>query len=91
MRTASSPLLPLLVFSTIMLALLHPCTCRHISWATYEERHQMNAKFSFPLPDHQHQLPPISHTEKFSKDDKGKKLFGASHKVVPGGPNPLHN
>lgn len=88
MRIAYSPLLPLLVFSTIMLSLLHPSTCRHISRATYEEELQLNTEFSRPLPQH---LPAIAHTVKFNKDDKVQKLYAASHKLVPGGPNPLHN
>lgn len=89
MRTAYSPLLPLLVFSTIMLSSLHPSACRHVNRATYEEEQQLNTEFSLPLPRH----PPanIAHTVKFNEDDKVKKLYAASHKLVPGGPNPLHN
>lgn len=87
MRTYS-PLLPLLVFSAILLASLHSSTCRHVSWATYEEKQQINTKYPLPFP--QYDLPGISHTVK-SKDDKVNKLFGGSHKAVPGGPNPLHN
>ncbi|KAF9668328.1 hypothetical protein SADUNF_Sadunf15G0117300 [Salix dunnii] len=81
MRTAYSPLLPLLLFSTIMLSLLHPSSCRHISRATYEEKHQLNTEFSSPLPQHK---PAIAHTMKFNKDDKVKNLYAASHKLVPG-------
>ncbi|KAJ6417709.1 hypothetical protein OIU84_001146 [Salix udensis] len=87
MRTYS-PSLPLLVFCTILLALLHSSTCRHISWANYEEKQQINAEYPLPFP--QYDLPGISYTAK-SKDDKVSELFGASHMAVPGGPNPLHN
>ncbi|KAJ6971225.1 hypothetical protein NC653_035485 [Populus alba x Populus x berolinensis] len=89
MRAAYSPLLPLLVFSTIMLSSLHPSACRHVRRATYEEEQQLNTEFSLPLP----RRPPanIAHTVKFNEDDKVKKLYAASHKLVPGGPNPLHN
>ncbi|KAJ6748014.1 hypothetical protein OIU79_029193 [Salix purpurea] len=85
---AYSPSLPLLVFCTILLALLHSSTCRHISWANYEEKQQINTEYPLPFP--QYDLPGISYTAK-SKDDKVSELFGASHMAVPGGPNPLHN
>ncbi|KAG5230632.1 hypothetical protein OIU77_007218 [Salix suchowensis] len=88
MRTACSPLLPLLLFSTIMLSLLHPSSCRHISRAPHEEKHQLNTEFSSPLPQHQ---PATAHTMKLDRDEKVKNLYAASHKLVPGGPNPLHN
>ncbi|KAF9671993.1 hypothetical protein SADUNF_Sadunf12G0108000 [Salix dunnii] len=75
-----SPSLPLLVFSTILLALLHSSSCRHISWANYEEKQQINTKYPLPFP--QYDLPGVSHTAK-SKDDKVSELFGASHMAVP--------
>uniref|UniRef100_A0A6N2KDG1 Uncharacterized protein n=1 Tax=Salix viminalis TaxID=40686 RepID=A0A6N2KDG1_SALVM len=54
MRTCS-PSLPLLVFCTILLALLHSSTCRHISWANYEEKQQINTEYPLPFP--QYDLP----------------------------------
>ncbi|KAJ6676150.1 hypothetical protein OIU85_009428 [Salix viminalis] len=61
---------------------------RHISRAPYEEKHRLNTEFSSPLPQHQ---PATAHTMKLNKDEKVKNLYAASHKLVPGGPNPLHN
>ncbi|OAY30389.1 hypothetical protein MANES_14G026900v8 [Manihot esculenta] len=80
--------LPLLVVFTIILCTLHLCSCRHISWATHQQTDQtMSTKFSFPFPHH---LSAISRFLQ-SGDDKASTVYGVSHKLVPGGPNPLHN
>ncbi|OMO97890.1 hypothetical protein COLO4_14294 [Corchorus olitorius] len=69
-----------------MLTTLHLCSCRQVTWASYQETTQQklrSTKFSFSFPEH---FPPsISGNQKYGA------FRGVSHQLVPGGPNPLHN
>ncbi|KAJ0042458.1 hypothetical protein Pint_17424 [Pistacia integerrima] len=81
-----NPWLPFLVFS--MLAMVHLCCCRHVSWAVNEET-KLPIKTKSPLPL-SHRFLAISRYLELAAT-KVKPIHDLSHKAVPAGPNPLHN
>lgn len=81
MRTLSR-LLPLMMIFAIMLATVHLCSCRQVTWASYQQtQHKLATKSSTSFPKH---FPVLG-------NQKYRAVHGVSHKLVPGGPNPLHN
>ncbi|OAY48276.1 hypothetical protein MANES_06G146200v8 [Manihot esculenta] len=70
-----SPSVLLLVF-TIILGAFRLCTCRHISYQESDQRTQHLSAIPYSLQ---------------SRYDLSSTVYGVSHKLVPGGPNPLHN
>ncbi|KAB2014012.1 hypothetical protein ERO13_D09G175500v2 [Gossypium hirsutum] len=79
MRTPS-PFLPLLILA-VMLATVHLSSCRQLTWASYQQ-----TKFSFA-----HHFTSSYYASVSGNNNKYTAAHDVSHKVVPGGPNPLHN
>ncbi|MFQ6632194.1 hypothetical protein Gotur_010014, partial [Gossypium turneri] len=66
---------------TVMLATVHLSSCRQLTWASYQQ-----TKFSFA-----HHFTSSYYASVSGNNNKYTAAHDVSHKVVPGGPNPLHN
>ncbi|KAK5804526.1 hypothetical protein PVK06_032175 [Gossypium arboreum] len=66
---------------TVMLATVHLSSCRQLTWASYQQ-----TKFSFA-----HHFSSSYYASVSGNSNKYTAAHDVSHKVVPGGPNPLHN
>ncbi|KAH1089851.1 hypothetical protein J1N35_017108 [Gossypium stocksii] len=66
---------------TVMLATVHLSSCRQLTWASYQQ-----TKFSFA-----HHFSSSYYAYVSGNNKKYTAAHHVSHKVVPGGPNPLHN
>lgn len=76
------------LFCVVVLALAHLCSCRHLSRSGSEgTEERLRVKFSLPFPS---RFGPSSYSPEFG-DRINHQVFTVSDKVVPSGPNPLHN